>query len=303
MVFKKIKDGLAKTRRNLLDRVDESPEIILDSEKFYEELEDALILADAGVATTSFLMGELVKRVGSAKGKEKKAVKLSLQEIIENLLLEVEESLDVSPPFPFVILVVGVNGSGKTTTIGKIARQYIDKGYSIVLGAGDTFRAAAIEQLELWGERVGVKVVKHRPGADASAVAFDTVRNALSRNIDLAIIDTAGRLHTNRNLMAELGKVKRVIQKELPHGPSEIMLVIDATTGQNGILQAKSFTESLGVTGIAVSKIDGTAKGGVLLSITRELGIPVRYVGVGEREDDLRPFKAHEFARAMLFDE
>jgi fused signal recognition particle receptor len=301
--FHDLREGLAKTRMNLSARIDEAATGVKKIDEFIEELEEVLILSDVGLATIRFLLDKFREKGRKEKLWNGEKVREIMSEVISEILFPVEKPLEVLPPYPNVILVLGVNGSGKTTTIGKIAGSFASQGRSVLLGAGDTFRAAAIEQLEIWGSRVGAGVVKHRAGADSSAVAFDCVKAALRRKIEVVLIDTAGRLHTNKNLMGELGKIKRVIQGELPHAPSEILLVVDATTGQNGIVQAKSFTESLGVTGLAVTKIDGTAKGGVIISISRDLGIPIRYVGVGEGEGDLKPFYANEFARAMLCNE
>jgi fused signal recognition particle receptor len=302
-LLSKVKKGLSKTRRTILGRFDEAVQSGKQGEELLDELEEILILSDVGFDTTLYLMEQLKNRLGIKGSVDPQLIKQNMVEIIRNVLEDVEKPLAVSPPYPFTILVVGVNGSGKTTTIGKIAHGLKQKGHSVMLGAGDTFRAAAIEQLEIWGSRAEVEVVKHKPGGDSSAVAFDTIQSARSKKSDVVIIDTAGRLHTRKNLMDELEKVKRVIKKELPHAPSEILLVLDATTGQNSINQARSFNESLGVTGLAVTKIDGTAKGGVLLAITREIKIPVRFIGIGEGIDDLKPFRSADFARALLFDE
>lgn len=299
----KVRKGLSKTRRTILGRFDEAVRSGSEGAAFLEELEEILILSDIGFNTSAYLVEQLRKYLNGQESFDAHQILGKMAEVVKDLLSGVEKPLEIYPPLPFTILVVGVNGSGKTTTIGKLAYDLKRKGYSVLIGASDTFRAAAIDQLEIWGQRAGVEVVKHRPGGDASAVAFDTIQSARSKKKDVVIIDTAGRLHTRKNLMDELEKVKRVISKELSHAPSEILLVLDATTGQNSINQAKSFHESLGVTGLAVTKIDGTAKGGVLLAITREVGIPVRYVGVGEGIDDLKPFNAEDFSKALLFDE
>ncbi len=301
--FLDIKMGLSKTRSTIKPMLDGVAKGEKGLEGFLEELEEVLILSDVGFQTSHFLIERFREAVAHEHKFDSGKVMEIMVPLVTDLLSLVATPLTVSPPYPYVILVLGVNGSGKTTTIGKMAKVFVDNGHSVMLGAGDTFRAAAVEQLEIWGTRVGADVVKHRPGADSSAVAFDTVKSALARKKDVVLIDTAGRLHTNRNLMGELEKIKRVIGRELPGAPGEILLVIDATTGQNGIAQARRFTESMGVTGLVVTKIDGTAKGGVLLSITRELGIPVRFVGVGEGENDLKPFRAEEFARAMFIHE
>ncbi len=299
--FAKIKGGLRKTRERILS-VFSGYSNVGNLEEWLEMMEEALILADAGVETATYITGRLREELKES-GDASRDVRETAVAVVEEILKEVEEPLEVKEPFPFVVLVVGVNGSGKTTTIGKLAHRFKGMGYSVVLGAGDTFRAAAIEQLEIWAERVGVPLVKHKPGADSSAVAFDAVRSAVARNANVAIIDTAGRLHTRKNLMEELKKVRRVLSKEVPHAPSEVLLVLDATTGRNGVSQAKVFHEELGVTGLAVTKLDGTAKGGVILSITRELRIPIRFVGVGEGLEDLRPFSAKAFAEGLFLDE
>jgi len=301
--FRDMKKGLSKTRSTMKPMLESVAKGKKGLESFLEELEEVLILSDVGFETSHFLIERFREVATHEHSFDSRKVMEIMVPIVTDLLSPVASPLKVSPPHPFVILVLGVNGSGKTTTIGKMAKFFADSGFSVMLGAGDTFRAAAIEQLEIWGKRVGADVVKHRPGADSSAVAYDTVKSACARKKDVVLIDTAGRLHTNRNLMGELEKIKRVIGRELPGAPGEVLLVIDATTGQNGIAQARSFAESLGVTGLAITKIDGTAKGGILLSITRELAIPVRFVGVGEGENDLKPFLAEEFVRAMFFHE
>lgn len=300
-VFSRIKKGLTKTREKILG-IFPAPGEAKNLEEFLERVEESLILADTGVDTALFVVEEVKERL-RGKNWDEKAARDAVVDAISDILGEVESPLQVEPPFPFVVLVLGVNGSGKTTTIGKMAALLKESGRSVLLGAADTFRAAAIDQLEIWGERVGVPVVKHSPGADASAVAFDAVRAARARGIDVVIIDTAGRLHTKKNLMEELKKVKRVVGKEVSHAPSEVLLVIDATTGLNGLSQARVFHEELGVTGIAVTKLDGTAKGGIILAISRELKIPVRFVGVGEGVEDLREFRARPFAEALFLDE
>lgn len=302
-MLSKFKQGLSKTRWKLLSRFDEALLSGSRGEDLLEELEEILLLSDVGVDTSGYLVGKLRNYLDTQDMFDARLVKEQMVEIVKEMLGPVAKPLEIHPPFPFAILVIGVNGSGKTTTIGKLAYQLKARGYSVILGAGDTFRAAGIEQLEIWGQRAEVDVVRHKSGGDSSAVVFDTIQSARSKNKDVVIVDTAGRLHTRKNLMDELGKIKRVISKAIDYGPSETLLVLDATNGQNSINQAKSFNESLGVTGLAVTKIDGTAKGGVLLAITREIGIPLRYIGVGEGIDDLKPFDAVDFARALLFDE
>lgn len=302
-LIENIRQGLSKTRSSILEKIDGAVKSGKLGEDFFEELEEAFILSDVGFETSLYIVNSLRNQLGVKKGVGPEQVKQEMVHSIREVLVEAESPIEVVPPYPFVILVVGVNGSGKTTTIGKVAHKMMEKGHSVLLGAGDTFRAAAIEQLEIWGKRGKVDLIKHKPGGDSSAVAFDTIQSAVARNKDVVLIDTAGRLHTKKNLMEELGKVKRVITRALPHAPSETLLVLDATTGQNSISQAQSFHEALGVTGLAVTKLDGTAKGGVLLAITREMKIPIRFVGVGEGIDDLKTFRAKDFARALLFDE
>lgn len=271
-------------------------------EDFYEELEDILIQADLGVPTTTLLIKNLRRRVKEKKLNDPGQVKEALKEDIAGLLAESGVPLKVSDEKPTVYLMVGVNGAGKTTTIAKLAHRFKAQGLKVILAAGDTFRAAAIDQLQVWANRVGVELIKHSEGSDPAAVVFDALAAARARRADILIIDTAGRLHTKANLMEEIAKVRRVISREIPAAPHEVLLVLDATTGQNAISQARMFQEATGVTGIVLTKLDGTAKGGIVIAIANELKLPVKLVGVGEGMEDLKDFSPQEFA-AALFDE
>ncbi|MDA8229168.1 MAG: signal recognition particle-docking protein FtsY [Desulfitobacterium hafniense] len=299
--FAQLKEGLAKTRQSFVEKVEQifTGRGKID-EDMYEELEEVLIRSDVGVKTSMELVQRLRQEVKSRKIVDAGELKSVLQELIVELMGE-EKPLEFAGQGTTVILVVGVNGVGKTTTIGKLANYLRVEGKRVFLAAGDTFRAAAIDQLEIWGQRVGVEVIKQREGADPAAVAFDALQAAKSRNIDVVIIDTAGRLHNKVNLMEELKKVRRVIEREIPGAPHEVLLVLDATTGQNALQQAKLFQEVAGVTGIVLTKLDGTAKGGVVLGIQGETKIPVKWIGIGEGIHDLRPFIPKDFA-AALFD-
>ncbi len=298
--FKRIRENMRKTREALTAEVQATLfEGDLDEET-WERLEEALIYADVGAATTAQVVEELEREaeVGSLVGGE--ALTGSLAELLAQLARTGDDKIDLRPD-PTVILVVGVNGTGKTTTIGKLAwhlRNTLDR--KVVIGAADTFRAAAVEQLERWGERAGVDVIKGPEGSDPGAVAFDAIARGREAGADVIIIDTAGRLHTQTNLMDELTKVRRVISKQMPDAPHETLMTVDATTGQNGVRQAKLFGEAVDVTGIILTKLDGTAKGGIALAIANELGIPVKLIGIGEQLEDLRPFDADDFARALL---
>ena len=298
--FAKLKAGLTKTRENFVEKIEQvfTGRKKID-EELYEELEEVLIRSDVGVTTSFDLVERLRKEVRQRKISNPSELTLILQELIVELLGE-EETLTLAKQGPSVILVVGVNGVGKTTTIGKLANWFKKDGKRVIMAAGDTFRAAAIDQLEVWGERAGVEVIKHREGSDPAAVAYDAVQAAKSRNIDVVIVDTAGRLHNKVNLMEELRKVKRVIEREIPGAPHEVLLVLDATTGQNALQQAKLFQEVAGVTGIVLTKLDGTAKGGVVLGIRGETQIPVKWIGIGEAMEDLRPFVPKDFAAALF---
>jgi len=299
-LFERMRAGLAKTQTALVGRIDAlvGGRQKVDAEVL-EELEEILITADFGMKTTQDLVQALGRRFSGGDDAASGLRDLLKEEIRKRLRLEAAP-LNPASASPFVIMVVGVNGVGKTTTIGKLARQFAAEGKKVVLGAGDTFRAAAAEQLAIWGERAGVDVVRHAEGADPAAVAFDAAKAAVARGADVLILDTAGRLHTKINLMEELKKVRRVLAREIPGAPHETLLVLDATTGQNALVQARLFREAVEVSGIALTKLDGTAKGGVVVAIGAELGLPVRYVGIGEGVDDLRPFDADLFVEALF---
>lgn len=306
----KVEEGLTRTRRGFFQQITSLFEVDEITEDIWEDLETLMIQADIGVDTTVVVLDRLKERVATDRLKKPSAVYAALQDELVNVLLKPERDLQARnkgavpeaevETGPYVVLVVGVNGVGKTTTIAKLTKFYRDQGKSVVIGAGDTFRAAAIDQLQIWGERVGAPVIKHQIGADPGAVVFDAVEAARSRGADVLIIDTAGRLHTKTNLMEELRKVKRIISKQLPGAPHEILLILDATTGQNGLLQAKAFMEAADVTDVAVAKLDGTAKGGIVFAIARELGLPIRYVGTGEKITDLAEFDARQFVQALF---
>ena len=270
-------------------------------EEVLDDLESRLVMADVGVDVTEEIMARLQKRLARKELKDISALQSGLRQILLDMLEPVEKRLDLtSEQGPFVILMVGVNGAGKTTTIGKLARQFLDDGHSVMLAAGDTFRAAAVEQLQAWGQRNQVPVVAQRQGADPAAVIFDAYQSAQARGIDILLADTAGRLQNQQGLMDELAKIKRVVSRLNENAPQEIMLVLDAGLGQNALQQAEKFNEALGVTGITVTKLDGTAKGGILLAMAGRLGIPVRYIGIGEASGDLQPFRAAEYVDALL---
>jgi len=291
-IFAKLKRGLFMTHTEIIEKVKESmtPDLPI-SQTAIDSLEEGLLGADIGAELTASLIGRIEQRVRDEKITNVDRLTEALREETRNLIPRREaQTIDVTRAKPFVILVVGVNGTGKTTTIAKLASRWKSEGKSVVLGAADTFRAAAIEQLQMWADRVGVPMIKHKAGSDPGAVAHDTVTAAKSRNADVVLIDTAGRLHNKSHLMQELSKVRRVIEKEMPGAPHETLLVIDGTTGQNGVSQAAAFLEAAKVTGMIVTKLDGTAKGGVILSIMRQFDIPVKFIGVGEGADDLIPF-------------
>lgn len=270
-------------------------------EEVLEELETGLITADVGVEATEQIISDLQRRLARNELKDADALVRGLRAALTEILLPVEKHLIISEEHsPFVILMVGVNGAGKTTTIGKLAKQLKDNGYSVMLAAGDTFRAAAIEQLQAWGDRNDVTVIAGEAGADPAAVIFDAWQAAHSRNIDVLLADTAGRLQTQLGLMDELAKIKRVISRQDPAAPQEIMLVLDASQGQNGMAQAEKFNDALGLTGITVTKLDGTAKGGILLAIAKKLGVPVRFIGIGENVEDMQPFRASDYVDALM---
>ncbi len=302
-LFEKLKRGLSKTQSSLVGRVDNllRGRSVID-EDLVEELEEILITADLGMQTTQTLIGALETRRAKGELSTPEQVRQLLKEELEKLLTFDSKPLDTTTSSPFVMMVVGVNGVGKTTTIGKLANQFTQEGKKVVLGAGDTFRAAAAEQLQIWGERAGVDVIAHAEGADPGAVAFDAAKAAVARNADILLLDTAGRLHTKVNLMEELKKIRRVLDREIPGAPHEVLLVLDATTGQNALTQAKLFNEAVELNGIALTKLDGTAKGGIVVAIAAELQVPVRFVGIGEQIDDLRPFDPEMFV-SVLFDE
>ncbi len=296
-ILGKLKSKLARTHNNLMGGVEAALGKTSRKESL-EALEEALIMADVGVNTAI----EIVDRLREDFGWDKNNFADRLRASILEILKEVEEPLDVTRTDgqPHVIMVLGVNGVGKTTTIGKLSSYLTERRKSVLLGAGDTFRAAATEQLEIWGNRVGCPVIKHSQGGDPGAVAFDSVKAAIARKTDVVLIDTAGRLHTKVNLMEELKKIKRVVERLIPDAPHENLLVVDASTGQNALNQAKLFHEAVGITGIVVTKLDGTAKGGIIIPIARELKIPIRFIGVGEGVEDLREFKASEFVEALV---
>ena len=300
-LFERLKAGLKKTTEGLVGRIDAlvlgKKEIDADT---LEELEEILITSDIGVKTTVELIRSLEQRLSRNELKDGAALRTALKEELLSRLLAHHAPLITTGVAPFTILVVGVNGVGKTTTIGKLAAKFAAEGKKVLLAAGDTFRAAAAEQLEIWGERAGVAVVRHQEGADPSAVAFDACKAAVSRGTEILIIDTAGRLHTKVNLMEEMKKIHRVIGREIPGAPHETLLVLDGATGQNALSQARLFKESAGITGLVLTKLDGTAKGGVVIAVSHEFALPVRYIGVGEGIDDLRVFDPNEFVDALF---
>jgi fused signal recognition particle receptor len=300
-LYQRMRQGLAKTRSSLVGRMDD----LLVShgrldEEFLEEMEELLITADFGMQTTQELVQALAGRLKEIDPNEPAQLHDVLGEEIRARLKTGSSEWPVPGSGPLVIMVVGVNGVGKTTTIGKLAKQFSDQGKKVVLGAGDTFRAAAAEQLEVWGERSGAEVIRHTEGSDPGAVAFDAAKAAVARKADVLILDTAGRIHTKINLMEELKKVRRVIDREIPGAPHETLLVLDATTGQNALVQARSFQDAVDVSGIVLTKLDGTAKGGIVVAISSQLELPVRLIGIGEGVSDLRHFDADEFVAALF---
>ena len=300
--FDKIKAGLSKTRAAISEAMEDVfTASELDSD-FYDDLEETLIMADLGRETAMKIVTALRQRVSSDRIKKADMAREALKEIIADMLKVGEFALDLSTS-PAVILVIGVNGVGKTTTIGKIAKQLTDSGKKVTLVAGDTFRAAAADQLEIWAGRSGASIVRQHEGADPASVVFDGIQSAKTRGSDVIIIDTAGRLHNKSNLMNELNKISRIVSRELPNAAREVLLVLDGTTGQNGLIQAKQFKEIAGVTAVAVTKLDGTAKGGIVVAVSDTLQIPVKFVGVGEQADDLMPFEPEAFAAALLGEE
>ena len=299
--FDKLKSGLEKTRKLLLTNVDDIilGEKVIDRHLF-EELEEALIMADVGPVFTYDLIEKMKEKVKRKELDRPGLLKKVLQDAMKDILRENDRPFVIPRDRLHVLLMVGVNGTGKTTTIGKMACQFKQQGQHVLIAAADTFRAAAIEQIEVWSQRAGVPLVKQQPGSDPAAVVYDAIQAAKAGKADILIIDTAGRLHTRVNLMEELKKMKRVMAREIPGAPHEILLVIDATTGQNAINQAKMFNEEIGVTGIVLTKLDGSSKGGIVIRIARELQIPIRYIGVGEQLEDLRPFHGDDFVEALF---
>jgi fused signal recognition particle receptor len=304
--LKKLKEGLTKTRETLFTKVAAlvSSRSVIDDDML-ERLEEILISGDVGMDTTMIILDNIKKRVKQEKIESSDHLTALLKEEIAGVLrvdAKSEEGSSDLPiaPRPYVVMVVGVNGVGKTTTIGKLAYLYKEKGYKVIVGAADTFRAAANEQLEIWAQRAGVDIVQQKHGADPASVAFDALSSALAREADVVIIDTAGRLHTKINLMEELKKIRRVLEKRLPGAPHEVLLVLDATTGQNALQQVKQFTAAVEITGLVLTKLDGTAKGGIVLAISNELQVPVRFIGVGEQIDDLQVFDRKSFVDALF---
>ncbi len=297
--FEKLKSGLFKTKSAIVNKIDGLfKKFAKVDEELFDELEELLIEADIGVAVTEEILDELRDTVKENRIKEPSEVKSELLEILKRLVGE-HEPLNLSTS-PAVILIIGVNGVGKTTSIGKIAAELKSQKKKVVVAAADTFRAAAAEQLTVWCERAGVDIIKQGAGADPAAVVFDAINAVKSRHADVLIIDTAGRLHNKKNLMDELSKIDRVVNRELPEAAKETLLVLDATTGQNAVIQAKEFKETSKITGLILTKLDGTAKGGIILSIKKILGIPVKFIGVGEQIDDMKPFDAEEFSKALF---
>lgn len=297
--FDRLKQGLSKTKKLLIENAEALFLGRTVDENLLEELEEVLVMADVGPKAAGSIVDALREKVKKGKIPDSVSLKKALKEEIKSALQD-GNGIKITGEKPFVILAVGVNGVGKTTTIGKLAKRFTDEGLKVILAAGDTFRAAAVEQLEIWAQRAHAQIVKHKSGADPAAVAFDAIASARAKNADVVIIDTAGRLHTKINLMDELKKIKRVINREMPSAPQEVLLVVDATSGQNVIHQAKMFGDAIGISGIALTKLDGTAKGGIIIAIRKELGIPVKLIGVGEGVEDLRDFDAGEFVEALF---
>ena len=301
-IFQKIKSGLQKTRQSIVGGVSQVFRSFQNiDEELYEELEETLIMADIGAVTSERIVEALRQKVKEEKCKDPSLLTGMLKEIIAGML-QGDSQLHL-PQKPAMILVIGVNGVGKTTTIGKLAYQLKEQGNRVLLGAADTFRAAAIDQLQIWADRAGVELIKHKEGADPAAVVFDTISAAKARKADVMICDTAGRPHNKKNLMDELSKINRVIDRELPDTSKEVLLVLDATTGQNAVNQAREFMQAAGITGIVLTKLDGTARGGIIIAIKEELGLPVKYIGVGEQIDDLQPFDPQQFVDALFTEE
>lgn len=299
--FDQLKKGLNKTRENLTGKIEKLIIGYADiDEDLLEELEETLIMADVGIKTTETLMEAVRRGIRKKEIRTPEDLRPFLQKQIAEILNRGEDATREAGEGPTVLLVIGVNGAGKTTTIGKLSAYYKHQGKSVMLAAADTFRAAAIDQLEVWGQRTGAQVIRHEEGSDPASVAFDAVRAAKARHIDMLIIDTAGRLQTKSNLMQELEKINRVIGREIPGAPHETLLVLDATTGQNAISQAELFTKAAPISGVVLTKLDGTAKGGVVIGIKNQLTMPVKWIGVGEGVEDLRPFSAEDFAKALF---
>lgn len=300
-LFDKLKTGLTKTRDNLTDKINEALNLAVTiDDDMYEELEEALIMSDIGMDTTVEIIDRLKAKIRKEKINDVEMVKPALKEVIAEMMLEGGSEEEEDDNEKKVMLIIGVNGVGKTTSIGKIAARNKNNGKKVLLAAADTFRAAAIDQLDIWSQRANVDIVKHQEGSDPAAVVFDAVQAAKARDVDLLICDTAGRLHNKKNLMDELAKINRIIDRELGDRKKETLLVLDGTTGQNAVIQAKQFMEACPIDGIILTKLDGTAKGGVVISIKNTLNIPVKYIGVGEGVEDLQKFNAKEFAEALL---
>ena len=297
--FDKIKQGLAKTREAITETWNDVFSVSELDDDFYDELEESLILADLGMETAGKVTERLRKTAASRHIRQASEAREALQEILVDMLNVGSPELNLST-HPSVILVIGVNGVGKTTTIGKIAKQQVQAGKKVMLVAADTFRAAAADQLEIWAQRSGAFIVRQHEGVDPASVVYDGIQSAKAKDSDVIIIDTAGRLHNKVNLMNELNKIRRIVDRELPDASKEVLLVLDGTTGQNGLIQAKQFKEIAGVTAIALTKLDGTAKGGIVIAVADVLQIPVKFIGVGEKEDDLMPFVAGDFVKALF---
>ena len=298
-LFSKIKNGLKKTKETMVKKMQKVVNSFTKiDEELFEQLEETMIMSDMGDETSVEICAQLRKRIKERGVIDPALIMELIQEIVAEMMGE-DNSLDISSK-PAVIMVIGVNGAGKTTTIGKMCHQYIEDGKKVVVAAADTFRAAAIDQLQVWTERAGADIVKHAEGSDPASVVFDAIAAAKARNADILICDTAGRLHNKKNLMEELAKMNRIIEREAPDSSKEILLVLDATTGQNAVSQARLFKEVAPITGIVLTKLDGTAKGGIVISIKNELGIPVKLIGVGEKIDDLQPFSSRDFVRALF---
>ena len=298
-LFKKIKEGLKKTRDGVVGQIDSMLKSFTKiDEDLFEELEELLVMGDVGVATAENICAKLRKKVKETGAKDPKEIHNLLEEVVADILKGGQE-LNISTK-PSVVLVIGVNGVGKTTTIGKMANRFKNDGKKVLLAAADTFRAAAIDQLQIWADRCGCDIIKQNEGSDPAAVVFDAISAAKARKTDVIIVDTAGRLHNKKHLMDELAKINRIIDRELPGADKEVLLVLDATTGQNAVPQVEHFKEATGITGIVLTKLDGTAKGGIVLAIKNSLDVPVKFIGVGEQIDDLQPFVPEEFSKALF---